>query len=473
MSFYEKLENLEKKEHSVSTLGLVGYTALAATAGMGLGAWLMHRHDEEERRHHQHEEKATVINDTSRTWTYKKGGIRYFRFVVYNLIPNEIPSDTLISMVNAQCKNSLVNYAAYYQCAADITIAPAAAASNLSGPENAKYVNGQYIPMFIGDFPFGGFIGFHSVNVTAAQSQNSSIATGGDIQSMLGFACPLPEMPYGAVSWHVVNSRMAQLQAAHNPYAFTDPMQFLCFTISHEINEILYNEGCTKLAQFDNTIPGVANWKYAQMSSDNQTVVNAVGTPNADGTINLPPLSDRFPYGFLASTLAENGDAVSWSQAGTWDAYTVDQNGVKIADGSITGGWAMSNFPLPSFWDPFAVPSDGKYDFLGHCSNALDPSGGLHEVVFITDFADGTTWVAEVCNFGPNVATQGGSTGLPYRVNVPPHTTFLQFFAPNSQLNATYLHNLKNGSFEANPGISPMRLLRSAAFRMGAAARKE
>jgi hypothetical protein len=352
-------------------------------------------------------------------------GIQIYHFAFINA-STEVSMCDFESMVHANVKNSMENYAPYWFRAIDAKVY---GPEGLDIPEN---FSGKRVPFIVTDVSGIG-LGDHANNAPPGSPEETEGYLGINvlfqnfsIQTILGITTPpvYPYLPWGYASIPDLQTRLNNLRAANNPYVPSDVNEFLSFVISHEIAETLGDDCQQNYSFIDNFAAAASSWYYAVLDEEGN-VTNAIGT-NPVGTLILPTLNSSFPDGWLMMMIQENADVVSWSIAITYNGYYVD-------------GWLMTNFPLPSFWKGYYLAPDGKYDFLGHVNLPLNPVGGLHEPFYgtlFTDLSTGTQYVAGVLNHGPVTAAQEGyPPNLDVNVNVEPFTTYVVLYGPVNDFN--------------------------------------
>ncbi len=372
--------------------------------------------------------------DSLPPWIEYREGTLVYKFNVFNLDPANINQKKLKSIFKAIEKDTWINYAKDNARASDIKV--------YKGDQvtNPKLFKGDRIPIYIGNFqeePVGNFLGYHVVQTPPDFS--SFFLLNENITQLLGVPVPsnFPNFtPYSAVNSGTIKEWLGNGHWAGNPYAFNTPSKFyqvLSVVGSHEVHEILGDDSGSNFVIFDNTAPTVANWHYAILDEDGNPTNGTVGP---DGYVHLPYLTDFFPDGIQISVVREDGDAVSRSTASKLQTYYVD-------------GWAIQNYPLYTFWQPWYTSSSIKYDKKGLSKLPCQPFAGLHEpfLVYILDLGDGLfgpgeSQFAQVLNWGPVTSTQREAEQKANRGpgwnaalnNFPPDYTYVTFFGPISAI---------------------------------------
>lgn len=223
-----------------------------------------------------------------------------------------------------------------------------------------------------------------------------------------------PYTPYIVASYAASEELVALTKAANNPYALQDAALDFCSTISHEVHETLGNGQLTKYHYFDNTATLVANAYFAEVDAQGNVLPGK--TKDSNGHYVLPKLTDIFPL-FLASFIAEAGDAVNTGSTAKINGYVVND-------------WYMANYPTEDSFNCF-YQDEKKFDYNGLMKTPCEPYGGLHEFVFLTDLTTGLQWFGTLRNTGPLDGELLAKLGAPNK-NYPHNFTYFQLYTNTS-----------------------------------------
>jgi hypothetical protein len=350
----------------------------------------------------------------SSPWLTLKHDVQVFKINIFNLDPINVCQKKLKSIAKAIVKDSWKNYSKDYSSALDIDCYHAHAIND------ASLFKGDRIPVFISELTTLNSLGYHALQ-TPPDNQ-SFIIGNNNITQTLGLTIPndFPNFtPYVAVFSAVILNLLKTGYYQGNPYAYSKPSDFydlLSFVLSHELHEVMGDDSQQNWDLFDNTAPTTANWKYAIYDA-NGNCTNGIPPTTPGGFVTLPSFSDLYPQGYLVTLVQENGDSVSRGSAAKLQSYTVEDH-------------AISNYPTSTYWKPYYVSSQIKYDHKGLVKLPCQPYAGLHNYALILDLSTTLSKSAVINNYGPVTSQQlyGNIPSVdPTKNNFPPDYTIVSF----------------------------------------------
>ena len=344
---------------------------------------------------------------SSMPWVKIVNGTKVYKFNIFvtDLVKPVISKKHLISIINAQLKNGRDNFAKDWQVSYSIRMY---GEKDMSNP---KLFKGDRIPIYLvyGLMPYSSLITNQPDPITNS-SPLPNLWYQRTIQNYLGLSFPVPNCfpdwtPYSIIDLLVIKNRIAEYKTNNNIYALTDLKQHFSSNLSWCLLNICMNDMEAINTAIDFYAPIIDTWHYAEIDGSG-ICTNSVLDPAGSGYYLLPTFKEQFPLGGYIDI----GNVVIQhiSSTSKLSSFYVDK-------------WAMLNYTLPTYWDPYYKGGNLKYDKMELFKQPLDNYlNGLYISKFI--YADGTSYIGSTTNHGPATYLQ---LGKDITRNFPPNYTYV------------------------------------------------
>lgn len=265
-------------------------------------------------------------------WISQKDGIWIYKCNVFNLDPDRVSQETLKSILEANIKDIYRQYRKEWGVVVDIKLYTG---DQISNP---ILFQGDRIPFYVGPFDAEAGLGLHCIQATGGA--NTGFVVGGcNITDVIGVDVPDDFPPF--TPWAVASTDeeafMASIALNHNPYATSDLLQSLRYTVDGWLMTNNVTSNFFKAYYLSDAI----NW-------------------DKKGYVENP----QQPFAGLNSILFldYNSGSTFFGEVINWGPVTVSERGDPLAN----------NFPPDYTYVNFIFSFDAKNEAKG-------PKGALHK----------------------------------------------------------------------------------------------